>query len=59
VNDLLKILPKRPDGYWLDASTMTPDVPEWGPYDTKAEATEARRSFLRNGPQKMIREAIQ
>jgi hypothetical protein len=40
-------LVKRDDGWYLDAETITPDVPEWGPW-TKAEAREARRSYLRN-----------
>lgn len=47
----LPLIPeKRIDGYYLDASKETPDVPEWGPYDTKREAEEARRSYLRSNP---------
>ena len=58
MSHLLTILPKRPDGHWLNAKRLTPDVPEWGPYETRKDADEARRSFLRNGPQDLIREAI-
>jgi hypothetical protein len=46
-SSLLK--PRRlADGWWLDAASIGCDEPLWGPYDTKAEALEARRSYLRN-----------
>jgi hypothetical protein len=42
-------LVKRPDGWWLDASRLGGSEPLWGPWATKAEATEAQRSYRRNG----------
>lgn len=44
----LPLLPKRDDGWWIDGSAETPDVPEWGPWDTKKEAEEARASYIRS-----------
>lgn len=55
--ELMRLLPKRRDGWWLDASRFTPDVPEYGPYDTRGEAIEARRSFLRSRSKRQIEEA--
>jgi len=48
VNTTSPILPlvELDDGWWIDASELTPDVPQWGPYDTKSEANEDRRSFV-------------
>jgi hypothetical protein len=39
---------RRPDGFWLNAQPLNPDEPLWGPYATRADAAEARRSYLRN-----------
>jgi hypothetical protein len=35
------------DGWYIDASELSPDCPEWGPYGTKAEANEDRRPSFR------------
>ncbi len=45
-------LVRKPDGWWV---TQTPnrDCPEYGPYDNKLEAEEARdrcRKFFRENP---------
>jgi hypothetical protein len=34
------------EGWWLNVQALDDD--RWGPYDTRAEAVEARRSYLRN-----------
>lgn len=44
----LPILPKKDDGWYFDASEVTPDVPEYGPYDTKKECEAERASFMRS-----------
>ncbi|HEX5103754.1 MAG TPA: hypothetical protein VFV87_08095 [Pirellulaceae bacterium] len=44
-------LRQLPDGWWLDAAMVTPDVPLWGPYHTKREAAEARDSYLKGHPE--------
>ena len=36
------------EGWWLYAEPITPDEPWWGPWETKADAVEARRSWRRN-----------
>lgn len=46
-DDPCPILPKREDGYWIDSSNVTPDVPEQGPYDTKKEAEEYRGKLIK------------
>lgn len=52
-NDLV-LLPKQADGWWLDASRITPDCPQWGPWPTKQEAEEARSSYLRNNIDRLL-----
>lgn len=32
----------------MNTETITPDEPRWGPWPTKADAEEARRSWRRN-----------
>jgi hypothetical protein len=44
-DDLAPIL-RRDDGFWIDASAYTPDVPLWGPYDTRADALDDRRPLV-------------
>lgn len=46
-NDPCPLLPKREDGYWIDSSNVTPDVPEQGPYENKREAEEARSKLIK------------
>ena len=50
INDarMFPVLPKKADGWYFDASAVTPDVPEYGPYDTKKDCEEARSSFIRS-----------
>jgi hypothetical protein len=45
-----KLLSLRRDreGFWLYVEAITGGEPWWGPYATKADALEARRSWLRN-----------
>lgn len=49
-HDELMPLVNLTDGWHLDASRITPDVPLWGPYATKAQAIEARGDYLRSQP---------
>ncbi len=35
---------KRADGYWIDTSELLSDLPEYGPYTTRAEADEDREA---------------
>lgn len=48
----LLALSRDREGWWLDASRLSPDEPRWGPWATRAEAAEAKRSFLRNALEK-------
>jgi C-terminal processing protease CtpA/Prc len=46
MNNILPLI--RLEGkWWIDAKELTPDVPLWGPYDTKAEAQEDRAPFVK------------
>jgi hypothetical protein len=36
------------EGWWLYVEPITGDEPWWGPWSTKAEAEEVRRSWRRN-----------
>jgi hypothetical protein len=44
-----RLMPVRRKGAkWIvDASNLTPDNPEWGDYDTRAEAAEDRDGVIR------------
>ena len=33
-------------GWWIDASELTADVPDWGSYPTRREAEDDRRGFV-------------
>ncbi len=49
--DLLALSRDR-EGWWLNAARLSPDEPRWGPWATRAEAAEVKRSFLRNALEK-------
>jgi len=36
------------EGWWINFESITPDEPRRGPWPTKADAEEARRSWRRN-----------
>jgi hypothetical protein len=36
------------EGWWMYVGHISPDTTWWGPWTTKAEAREARRSWRRN-----------
>lgn len=48
----LALLPRDSEGWWLSAEPLEEEGSRWGPWDSKAEALEARRSYLRNAVSK-------
>jgi hypothetical protein len=48
----LSVLPRDSEGWWLNAEPLEPKGSRWGPWDTKDEALEVRRSYLRNAVDK-------
>jgi hypothetical protein len=42
-------------GWWIYAEPISPDVPFWGPWPTRGQATEVRNSYRRNAINKFPR----
>lgn len=56
-----RLMPIRQRGgkWFVDVSRFTPDVPEWGEYDTRAEAEEDRDGVIRTRGARVVLEIIE